>query len=120
MDLNRRIYGSCTPEEWVEYCWMPQVCTNETPGEWKQRIWSRLQYFKENGLLPIESKKYYNARKLIRFQDGRSYAPMIGIAICLSCNDLVYTGKNIKIMKDHWKSACTGNKYCANLSMKTF
>ena len=46
-----------------------------------------LAVFKENGLLPIESKKYFNARKLIRFQDGRSYAPMIEIAICLSCNE---------------------------------
>src|SRR6185369_8434895 len=98
MDLNRRIYGSCTPEEWTEYCWMPQVRTNETPGEWKERIWTRLAYFKENDLLlpygSIESKKYFNARKMIRFQDGTSYAPTIGIAICLSCNELVYTGKN--------------------------
>ena len=28
------------------------------------------------------------------------------------CNELVYTGKNIKTMENHWKSACTGNKYC--------
>jgi len=49
---------------------------------------------------------------MIRFQDGTSYAPTIGIAICLSCNELVYTGKNIKTMESHWKSACTGNKYC--------
>jgi len=91
---------------------MPQVRTNETPRKWKQRIWFRLQYFRENDLLPIESKKYFNARKLIRLQDGTSYAPTIGIAICLSCNELVYTGKNIKTMENHWKSACTGNKYC--------
>jgi len=31
MDLNRQIYGRYTPEEWVEYCWVPQVRTNETP-----------------------------------------------------------------------------------------
>ena len=85
MDLNRHIYGSCTPEEWAEYCWMPQVRTNETP---------------------------INARKLIHYQDGTSYAPTIGIAICLSCNELVYTGKNIRTMENHWKSACTGIKYC--------
>ena len=83
MDLNRQIYGRYTPEEWVEYCWMPQVRTNETPRKWKQRIWSCLQYFKENDLLPIESKKYFNARKLIRFQDGTSHAPTIGNVICL-------------------------------------
>ena len=91
---------------------MPQVRTNETPGKWKQRIWSRLQYFRENDLLPIESKKYFNARKLIRFQDGTSYAPTIGIVICLPCNQLVYTKKYIKNIENHWKSLCTGNKYC--------
>ncbi|CAG8595391.1 1189_t:CDS:1 [Paraglomus occultum] len=112
MDLNRQIYGRYTPEEWVEYCWMPQVRINETPAEWKERIWGRLTYFKENDLLPIESKKYFNARKLIRFPDGSSYAPTIGIAICLSCNELVYTGKSIKTIESHWKAACTGNKYC--------
>jgi len=76
--------SKCTDIEWTEYCWMPQVRTNETPRKWKQRIWSRLEYFRENNLLPIESKKYFNARKLIRLQDGTSYAPTIGIAICLS------------------------------------
>ena len=58
MDLNRQIYRRYTPD-----CWMPQVRTNETPGEWK----SEFGYFKENNLLPIKSKKYLNARKLIRF-----------------------------------------------------
>ena len=24
----------------------------------------------------------------------------------------MYTGKNIKTIESHWKSACTGNKYC--------
>ena len=104
--------SKCTDIEWTEYCNMAQVHTNETPAEWKERIWSRLQYFRENNLLPIGSKKYFNARKLIRLQDGTSYAPTIGIAICLSCNELVCTRKNIKIMENHWKSACTGNKYC--------
>ena len=99
MDTIQDLRGSDI--EWTDYCWMPQVRTNETPRKWKQRIWSRLQYFKENDLLPIESKKYFNARKLIRFQDGTSYAPTIGIAICLSCNKLVYTGKKIKTMESH-------------------
>ena len=55
--------------------------TNETPGEWKERIWARLTYFRENDLLPDQSKRYLEARKLIRFPDGGSYAPEIGIAI---------------------------------------
>jgi len=59
---------------------MPQVRTNEIPRKWKQRIWSRLQYFRENDLLPGQSKRYLEARKLIRLPNGGSYAPEIGIA----------------------------------------
>ena len=80
---------------------MPQVRINETPGERKQRIWSRSQYFKENDLLPIDNEKYFNVRKLISFQDDTSYTPTIGIVICLSRNELVYTRKNYQ------KLACT-------------
>ena len=86
MDLNRQIYGRYIPEEWHEYCWMSQVRIGETPGEWKERIWERLMYFRENALLPSQSKKYLEARKLIRFPDGSSYAPEIRIAICFSCD----------------------------------
>ena len=75
--------------------------TNQTnfflcPGEWKERIWARLTYFRENDLLPDPSKRYLEARKLIRFPGGGSYAPEIGIAICFSCDQLVYTGKRKK------------------------
>ena len=46
--------------------------------------------------------------------------PEIGIAICFSCDQLVYTGKRIKNignynhigMERHWTSHCTGNAYC--------
>jgi len=31
--------SKCTDDEWYEYCQMPQVRANETPGEWKERIW---------------------------------------------------------------------------------
>ena len=112
--------SKCTDDEWTEYCQMPQVRTNETPGKWKERIWERLMYFRENALLPSQSKKYLEARKLIRFPDGSSYAPEIGIAICFSCDRLVYTGQRKKNignynhigMEKHWKFSCTGNKYC--------
>ncbi|RHZ81430.1 hypothetical protein Glove_120g47 [Diversispora epigaea] len=30
--------------------------------EWKEQIWSRLQYFRDNDLLPTSSKKYLEAR----------------------------------------------------------
>ncbi|CAG8456711.1 4731_t:CDS:1 [Dentiscutata heterogama] len=111
-------YGTeCTSGEYVK---MPQVHTNETPSEWMKRIWLRLQYFRENDLLPIESKKYLEARRLIRLPNSGSYAPEIGIAICFSCDQLVYTGQRKKNignynhigMERHWASHCTGNSYC--------
>nr|CAG8557556.1 2750_t:CDS:2 [Entrophospora candida] len=76
---------------------MPQVRADETPGEWKQRIWDHLMYFRENDLFPSESKKYLEARKLIRFWSDAnefwtSYVPEIG-------------------MEKHWTSSCTGNKF---------
>src|SRR6266542_2066310 len=50
----------------------------------------------------------------------KSYAPEIGIAICFSCNQLVYIGKRTKNignynhigMERHWASHCTGNCFC--------
>ncbi|RIB15283.1 hypothetical protein C2G38_2192788 [Gigaspora rosea] len=114
-------YGTeCTSEEWSEYVKMPQVRTNETPSEWMKRIWLRLQYFRENDLLPIESKKYLEARRLIRFPDSTSYAPEIGIAICFSCDQLVYTNQRTTYMRNynhigmerHWSSSFTGNQFC--------
>ncbi|CAG8641489.1 645_t:CDS:1 [Paraglomus occultum] len=118
--LSERRGTDCTDAEWDEYIEMPQVCTNKTPSEWMKRIWARLTYFRENDLLPNQSKKYLEARKLIRFPNGGSYAPEIGIAICFSCDRLVYTGQRKKNignynhigMERHWKFACAGNKYC--------
>ncbi|CAG8811101.1 26617_t:CDS:1, partial [Gigaspora margarita] len=99
---------------------MPQVRTNETSSEWMKRIWECLTYFRENNLLSNESKKYLEARKLIQLLNSGSYAPEIGIAICFSCNQLVYTGKRTKNignynhigMERHWASHCMGNSYC--------
>ena len=50
----------------------------------------------------------------------KNYAPEIGIAICFSCNQLVYTGKRNKNignynnieMERHWATHCTGNTFC--------
>ncbi|CAG8856781.1 40621_t:CDS:1, partial [Gigaspora margarita] len=108
-----------------EYLKMGNVSSNETPTEWINRIWSRLQYFKENDLLSTNSKKYLKARKLIIYWSKvngfyKSYAPEIGIAICFSCNQLVYTGKRTKNignynhigMERHWATHCTGNSFC--------
>ncbi|CAG8834157.1 46262_t:CDS:2, partial [Gigaspora margarita] len=78
-----------------EYVKLPQVHTNETSSEWMKWIWKRLTYFRENNLLPNET-------------------------ICFSCNQLVYTGKQTKNIKNynhigierHWASHCMGNSYC--------
>ncbi len=87
--LSERRGTDCTDAEWDEYCKMPQIRDNETPSEWMNRIWPRLQYFRENDLLPYNSKKYLEARKLITYWSEvngfyKSYAPEIGIAICFS------------------------------------
>ncbi|CAG8843751.1 43903_t:CDS:2, partial [Gigaspora margarita] len=47
-------------------------------------IWEHLIYFRKNNLLPNESKKYLEARRLIQLPNSGSYTPEIGIAICFS------------------------------------
>ncbi|RIB12131.1 hypothetical protein C2G38_2201495 [Gigaspora rosea] len=73
---------------------MPQIRDNETPSEWMKRIWERLTYFRENNLLPNVSKKYLEARRLIRLPNSGSYAPEIGIAICFSFKKKSISGYN--------------------------
>ncbi|CAH1769219.1 10293_t:CDS:1 [Entrophospora sp. SA101] len=114
--------SKCSNDEWTEYCQMPQVRTNETPGEWKERIWTRLQYFRDYDLLPTGGgEKYLEARRLTQVPSGNLYAPTIGMAICFSCDQLVYIGEMTKNMgnnynhigmEKHWATHCTGNKYC--------
>ena len=112
--------------EWDEYVKMSQIQDNETPSEWMNRIWPRLRYFRENDLLPTQSKKYLEAKKLIELWNKYrgnydSYAPEIGIAICFSCNQLVYTSQRTKNignynyigMERHWASHCSGNSFCS-------
>ena len=50
--LVARSGSKCSNEEWHEYCKMSQVHNNETSSKWINRIWLRLQYFRENNLLP--------------------------------------------------------------------
>ncbi|RHZ71990.1 hypothetical protein Glove_248g54 [Diversispora epigaea] len=123
--LSGRRGTNCTDTEWDEYVKMPQILKGETPSEWMKRIWERLTYFRKNDLLPTQSKKYLEARKLIELWNKYrgnydSYAPEIGIAICFSCDRLVYTGERTKNignynhigMERHWASHCTGNTFC--------
>ena len=84
------------------------------------RIWPRLQYFRKNDFLPTESKKYLEARKLVLVLTLGTYAPAIGLTICFSCDQLIYTEERIANignynhieMERHWKFSCSGNKYC--------
>ncbi|RHZ78131.1 hypothetical protein Glove_167g36 [Diversispora epigaea] len=123
--LSGRRGTNCTDTEWDEYVKMPQILKGETPSEWMKRIWERLTYFRKNDLLLTQSKKYLEARKLIELWNKYrgnydSYAPEIGIAICFSCDRLVYTGEQTKNignynhigMERHWASHCTGNTFC--------
>jgi len=57
--------SKCTDIEWTEYCRMPQIRTDETPGERKERIWARLAYFRENNLLPDQNKNYHDFRMAV-------------------------------------------------------
>ncbi|CAG8792207.1 22805_t:CDS:1, partial [Racocetra persica] len=106
-------------KEWYEYIEMLQVHNNETSSEWMKQILLHLLYFKKNNLLPIESKKYLEARRLIRLLNGGLYASEIRIAICFSCDQLVYTGQRKKNIENYnhigieryWKFSYTGNKY---------
>ena len=48
-----------------------------------------------------------------------SFACEIGFAICLSCNQLIYTEKQISVgnynyvgIENHWKFICIGTNYC--------
>ncbi|RHZ51162.1 hypothetical protein Glove_482g15 [Diversispora epigaea] len=112
--------SNCTDAEWDEYVHMGNVHDNETSSEWMDRIWPRLQYFRKNDLLPTESKKYLEARKLVLVPTLGTYAPVIGLVICFSCDQLIYTGErtanignyNHIGMERHWKFSCSGNKYC--------
>ncbi|CAG8832471.1 27748_t:CDS:2, partial [Gigaspora margarita] len=127
--LSERRGTNCTDAEWDEYCKMSQIRDNETPSEWMKRIWPRLQYFRENDLLP--NKRYFEARKEILLWNGirrcyDSYAPEIGIAICFSCNKLIYVGQRTKNIRNynhigiekHWATYCTENSFCNNAIKK--
>ena len=99
---------------------MSLIHENEIPSEWKKRIWSRLQYFRDNNLLPDSGKKYLKCRKIIYSWDNSTNSIENGIAICLLCNQLVYIGKNINTgnyyhsgIEKYWCNSCSGNKFCS-------
>lgn len=67
------------------------LIAHAAPSEWKKRILSRLQYFRDNDLLP-----YYISKQ----EEWSSY---VNFASCFSCDQLVYTGQMIKNTGNNYK-----------------
>ncbi|RHZ61199.1 hypothetical protein Glove_349g27 [Diversispora epigaea] len=94
---------------------MEPVKLNETLSKWRDRILSRLTYFKKNDLLPSESTKHlFHARRLIQLSNGTLYAPENKFAICHLCDQFVYIGEakyikgyTHKEIEKHWVTNCT-------------
>ncbi|CAG8700661.1 4989_t:CDS:2 [Funneliformis mosseae] len=68
------------------------MCENETPSDWKDRIWDTLMVYRKNHLLTD-----YNKRYLIlvysKLESGYEYFYAFFI-------------------DKHWRTKCTGNEYC--------
>ena len=132
-----------TYEEYVEYIGLHYIMDGETPSEWRNRIWDRLMYFRNKKYYTYSEKDYFCARKALPYLiDGQKFFPYCGMAICYSCNELIYLGiehlsvgvrcvydglegkfiterfRDISFngvhwgMYQHWATACSGNKFC--------
>ena len=132
-----------TYEEHVEYIGMRFIMDDETPSEWRNRIWDRLMYFRNKKYYTFGEKDCFYARKASsHLVDGQKIYPFCGMAICYSCNELIYLGiehlsvgvrcvynalegkfitekfRDISFngthwgMYQHWATACTGNRFC--------
>ncbi|CAB4416324.1 unnamed protein product [Rhizophagus irregularis] len=80
---------------------------NETPSDWKDRIWDTLMEYRKNHLLTDSNKRYLITRKqtYLLYQCDVWFG--INIGICYSCNQLVYSklgsGKQSVDMRCSWK-----------------
>jgi len=99
------------------------IHNGEIPSDWKKRIWNQLIYYKNNNKLIDNQKWYLIARKLKYLYEGQfSYPIEVNIAICYSCNKLVYSKigcDSYYFMDNHWSTNCTRNTYC-NISYKDY
>jgi hypothetical protein len=130
-----------TYEEYLEYKGLHYFMDGETPSEWRNRIWGRLMYFRNKKYYTYGEKDCFYARKASSV-NGIALFPLCGMAICYSCNQLVYLGigrltfgtrcvydglvgkfmiekfRDISFngghwgMHQHWATACTGNMFC--------
>ncbi|CAI2166169.1 3921_t:CDS:2 [Funneliformis geosporum] len=107
--------------EYYEYVGLHHIKTNETPAEWKERIWKRLEYFRKQRFhVYFEEHAFYGSK--LKIIDGSTIYQECGIAICFSCDQLVYLGFRRKKeyidfreacqgMCQHWATHCTGNSF---------
>jgi len=106
--------------EWRDNCRFPVIHKGETPSDWMKRIWDQLTNYKNNNRLTDDKKRYLIARKMEYLWEGDlGHSVGISIAICYSCNKLVYSriGSGYEcgfrhFMDKHWSTNCTGNAYC--------
>src|SRR5581483_4712500 len=132
-----------TYEEHVEYIRYRFIMDGETPSEWRNRIWDRLMYFRNKKYYTYGEKDYFCASIALPYLvDGQKLFTKCGMAICYSCNELVYLGienilvgercvynglegkfktkrfRNISFngehwgIYQHWATACTKNMFC--------
>ncbi|CAB4393492.1 unnamed protein product [Rhizophagus irregularis] len=73
---------------------LPRMRGNETPSDWKDRIWDILMEYRKNHLLTDSNKRYLIARK-------QTY-------LLYQCDEV---GISIS-MHSLWRTNCTGNEYC--------
>ncbi|CAG8734566.1 14237_t:CDS:1, partial [Funneliformis mosseae] len=77
---------------------LQDIKPGETPLEWKNRIWNNLMEFRKEDVLPLSTKKYLLARKVVnwenRSENDHSICEPIGYAICYKCNNLIYNGEH--------------------------
>ena len=104
---------------------LPRMRGNETPSDWKDRIWDTLMEYRKNHLLTDYNKRYLIARKLTYLYTCDVWFG-VNIGICYSCNQLVYSklGSGYEyfhafFMDKHWRTNCTGNEY-SNMSFKDY
>ncbi|RHZ62035.1 hypothetical protein Glove_344g13 [Diversispora epigaea] len=106
--------------EWRDNCQFPVICDGETPSDWKKRIWGQLINYRKNNCLSVSHKRYMVARKMLYLWEGDLGSGFeVNIAICHSCDQLVYVDRKCiygefhrSTIEKHWRTNCTGSKYC--------
>jgi len=116
-DLRRQGFSGNNYEEYVEYIMMHYIKDGETPTEWKNRIWDRLTYFRRNNIHMYGKEDCFYAYKASpHLVDGQEYFKPCGMAICFSCNQLVYLGIHTLSISERWEYNGLEGKYMTTKS----